>query len=104
MRLNFINSHIDYAEKQLSKKQIHSCYLEANNTLSIYQNIKDQGVIKVYSIHQGRFIIKDVHGNTSELLFNLKSNIYKVPSNELLNAPVVATFPIKKQIFTKMKE
>ena len=92
----FINSHIDYAEKQLSKKRIHSCYLEANNTLSIYQNIKDKGVIKADSIHQGRFIIKDVHGNTSELLFNLKATSYKVPSNELLNAPVVATFPYQQ--------
>lgn len=92
----FINSHIDYAEKQLSKKRIHSCYLQANNPLSIYQNIKDKGVIKVDSTHQGRFIIKDVHGNTSELLFNLKAISYKAPSNELLNAPVVATFPYQE--------
>ena len=64
--------------------------------MSIYQNIKDKGVIKADSIHQGRFIIKDVHGNTSELLFNLKATSYKVPSNELLNAPVVATFPYQQ--------
>ena len=56
----YINRHIDYAETRISKKRIHSCYLEINNPLSIYENIKNKGVINVDSTHQGIFTIKDV--------------------------------------------
>ncbi len=89
----YINSHIDYAEKQLSKKRIHSCFLEVNNPLSIYEHVENNGLIEVDSIHQGKFTIKDVYGNTSELHFILESTSYIPPTNPQISAPVVATFP-----------
>ena len=92
----YINSHIDYAEKQLSKKRIHSCYLELNNPLSIYEHVENNGVIEVDSIHQGRFTIKDVYGNTSELHFVLKASDYSPPNYPQISAPIVATFPYQK--------
>ena len=67
----YINSHIDYAENNSAKNNILA--IELNNPLSIYEHIENNGVIDVDSIHQGRFTIKDVYGNTSELHFILKS-------------------------------
>ena len=92
----YINSHIDYAEKQLSKKRIHSCFLEVNNPLSIYEHVENNGVIEVDSIHQGKFTIKDVYGNTSELHFILEATGYIPPSNPQISAPIVATFPYQE--------
>lgn len=99
----FINSHIDYAEKQLSKKRIHSCYLEANNPLSIYEHIENNGIIEVDSIHQGKFTIKDVYGNTAKLHFTLQATTYKAPSNELLSNPITAIFPYQEANIYKNK-
>ena len=92
----YINSHIDYAEKQLSKKRIHSCYLEVNNPLSIYEHVENNGVIEVDSIHQGKFTIKDVYGNTSKLHFILEATDYSPPTNPQINEPTVAIFPYQE--------
>ena len=88
----YINSHIDYAETRISKKRIHSCYLEINNPLSIYENIKNKGVINVDSTHQGIFTIKDVYGNTSELHFILEATDYLPPTKPQTYAPIAAIF------------
>mgnify|MGYP001184396330 CR=1 FL=1 len=92
----YINSHIDYAEKQLSRKRIHSCYLELNNPLSIYENVENNGVIEVDSIHQGKFTVKDVYGNTSELHFILEATEYLPITNPKTSTPIVATFPYQE--------
>ena len=99
----YINSHIDYAEKQLSKRRIHSCFLQLNNPLSIYEHIENNGVIEVDSIHKGKFIIKDVYGNTSELHFILKATPYVPPKNPQKNVQVVATFPYQEANIYKNK-
>ena len=92
----YINSHIDYAENQISKKRIHSCYTEINNLLSVYEHVENNGVISVDSIHQGKFIIKDVYGNTSELHFTLEATKYIPTKNSQKILPVVATFPYQE--------
>ena len=92
----YINSHIDYAEKQLSKKRIHSCYLEVNNNLSIYEHVEKNGVIEIDSIHHGKFTIKDVYGNTSVLNFILEATDYLPQNKPQISAPVVATFPYQE--------
>lgn len=92
----YINSHIDYAEKQLSKKRIHSCYIEVNNPLSIYEHVENNGVIEVDSIHQGKFTIKDVYGNTSELHFILENTDYLSSTNPQISTPIAATFPYQE--------
>ena len=92
----YINSHIDYAEKQLSNKRIHSCFLEVNNPLSIYEHVENNGVIDVDSTHQGKFTIKDVYGNTSELHFILKASDYIPPNNSKVSTPTSATFPYQE--------
>lgn len=88
----YINSHIDYAEKQQSKKRLHSCYLEANNQLSIYEHIENNGIITPDSVHQGKFVVKDVYGNTSVLNFTLQKTDYTTPSNDWVSPPVRDVF------------
>ena len=71
----FINSHIDFHEKQDSKKMFHKCFIEPNNKLSIYNEIDNDGIIdfKSDSILPISIKIKDVYGNQSSLSFNVKS-------------------------------
>ena len=72
----YINAHIDYAEKQKSRKKFHKCFRLPNNTLKNYKEIINNGYIKLKddSIHQIRIEVSDSYQNTSILNFNIKLN------------------------------
>ena len=70
----YINAHIDYEEKVLSKKKFHKCYRLPHNPLKNYKTILNSGYInlddnKVYHI---KFEVFDSYKNKSELSFFLK--------------------------------
>lgn len=72
----YINSHIDYEKKLRDNKKIQKTFLDPNNRLSIYKDIKDNGQLsfmedKEYDI---RFVVKDSYHNTSEALLTLKGS------------------------------
>ena len=93
----YINSHIDYAEKKLNKKNIHSCYLQENNNLSIYKIFEDKGIFKVDSVHFGEFIVKDLHSNISKIKFIFKSvNKRKTKAKKIIEFKKI-TFPYDKE-------
>ncbi len=93
---HYINSHIDYAEKQQSKKRLHSCYLEANNQLTIYEHVENKGIITPEGTHRAKFIVKDVYGNTSVLNFTLTNTSYIPPSNDVVSPPISSIFSYQK--------
>lgn len=67
----YINSHIDYAEKQESRTTFQKSFVDPNNELSIYK-IKS---FESFSINEGErkaieYLINDLAGNTSILKFN----------------------------------
>jgi len=71
----YINSHTDYDYKKNNSKWIHKSFVDPNNKLSIYKNLERDGTVtfKDDSIHQIKYIVSDVYGNTSELNFKIKS-------------------------------
>jgi len=69
----YINCHLDYSEKVSNKRKIHKCFLEPNNKLSIYDFVKNKGVINITDSVQSVVIrVKDVYENLSVLRFKVK--------------------------------
>jgi len=64
----YINAHIDYAEFIRTKARYHRTRVLPNNHLSIYQDVRNEGVVGPFSgTHQLRFVVRDHKGNTSVL-------------------------------------
>ncbi len=72
----YVNTHIDYAEKQKHNKKIQKCFLSKNNEAGIYKNVLNKGAISFTddSIHWIKYIVKDFVGNTSEIVLKIKSS------------------------------
>lgn len=69
----YINSHKDYEEFHLRKKQYQKTFKTVHNPLPIYDKLKNNGILKLmpgnsYSV---KYICSDVSGNSSSLDFNL---------------------------------
>ncbi|MBE9468778.1 MAG: M23 family metallopeptidase [Bacteroidetes bacterium] len=71
-----IKSYTDYNENIRHKNRFHKCFVQANNSISIYKKVKDRGIVNFSdnNIHKVKFIVKDVYNNTSILNFDLKSS------------------------------
>jgi hypothetical protein len=70
----YVNSYIDYEEKQLNSRLVQKTYLEPNNRLDLYQFIEENGVYdfsedREYRI---RFILEDTQANSTELFFTVQ--------------------------------
>lgn len=72
----YVNTHIDYSEKQKHNSKIQKCFLTKNNKAEIYKDVLNGGVISFTddSVHWIRYIVKDFAGNTSELILKVKSS------------------------------
>ena len=75
-----IKSYIDYEERIRKKNKIHKCFVQPNNNISIYKDVKNRGIINFTNnkIHNIKYIVKDVYGNTSTLNFTIKSTWQKI--------------------------
>ncbi|TLX71063.1 M23 family metallopeptidase [Labilibacter sediminis] len=67
----YINSHIDYAYKQTHGKRFEKCFRDPNNNLSIYNDIKNEGIIQMDSTIKVSIIAADAAANTSKLSFKI---------------------------------
>jgi hypothetical protein len=70
----FINTLIDYGRYTRKKQQIQKCFVEPMNKLSIYENLVNNGFIKIengfsYNI---KITASDFKGNTRELIIPVK--------------------------------
>jgi len=72
----YINAHIDYQEKQNSKKKFHKCFKLPNNSLKNYKEIINNGYIRLKSnsIHRVKIEVSDSYNNISNLIFNIRLN------------------------------
>ena len=70
----YIKSHIDYAEKQKSKKSIQKTYIAPNNNLSIYKSVFNNGIydFNIDTLYDIELIASDTYGNKSRLLVQAK--------------------------------
>lgn len=83
----YINTHSDYLEYRLNKQSYHKSFVSKNNKLKIYEVIEDKGRIFFDDtlVHNFKYIVKDVYGNTSTVSFKMKSEGLSGEENEVLS-------------------
>jgi len=77
----YINTHADYYELSEYKRDYHKSFINGNNQLPIYTDMKDSGRITVNALNKKQdfhYVLKDGHGNKSELKFAVQSNGKKI--------------------------
>jgi len=70
-----INSHIDYPAYLDSRISIQKSFVDPGNPLGIYSNLVNRGRIDFNDgqVHELKYIVTDVKGNTSILLFRVQA-------------------------------
>lgn len=70
----YINSHIDYGQKNCCGRTMNKLLIEPNNRLSIYKNKEKMNLPELMpdSIYTVLIEVKDIKGNQSNLKFKLK--------------------------------
>jgi murein DD-endopeptidase MepM/ murein hydrolase activator NlpD len=81
-----INSHLDYYALKTSGISIHKSFIDPGNPLQIYGEKNGRILLKDERIHQVRYTITDVAGNSSTLNFDVQrdpnSSVQKVLAKE----------------------
>jgi murein DD-endopeptidase MepM/ murein hydrolase activator NlpD len=81
-----INAHLDYPAYIASRSRIQKSFVEPGNFLTLYKDLVNNGVVNISDniIHDVKYVVKDVAGNTSNLSFRIKYNPNSVlPVKEL---------------------
>ncbi|MBN1927540.1 MAG: M23 family metallopeptidase, partial [Prolixibacteraceae bacterium] len=70
-----LNSHIDYDEYIRNKRRVHKTFVEPGNKLKIYSINKKADDFRFDDgrLHPVRIVMFDVSGNSSEIVFSVKS-------------------------------
>lgn len=70
-----INSHIDYPAYLNTGKRVQKSFVEPGNLLTLYRNLNGRGVLSFSDeeIHEVKYVVKDIAGNTSTLAFRIKN-------------------------------
>ncbi len=76
----YINSLMDYALSVTSGKKLYKTWIEPGNKLPIYETSEHNGIIEATDgkLHQLKYEIADVYGNTTSLSFKIQSKETKV--------------------------
>ena len=78
----FVNTHIDFVDKQKHNSKIQRSFIAKNNQLGIYKDVLNDGVINFNddAIHWIKYILKDYAGNTTEWVMKVQSTSKTMPS------------------------
>jgi len=78
----YVNSQMDYALAMRSGQRLYRTWLEPGNKLQIYDTVEKRGIIEATDrkLHQVKYEIADVYGNSSSLTFKVQSKEIKVNS------------------------
>jgi murein DD-endopeptidase MepM/ murein hydrolase activator NlpD len=70
-----INSHLDYPAYLTTGKKVQKSFVEPGNPLTLYRNLNGRGVFSFSDeeIHEVKYVVKDIAGNTSTLAFRIKN-------------------------------
>jgi murein DD-endopeptidase MepM/ murein hydrolase activator NlpD len=92
------NSYIDYPEFQNSGRMIQKSFIEPGNPLAIYKTSIYKGLIDMPDTftHKAEYIVKDVRGNTSTLVFGVKG------SGRVVNGKII--IPANKFYYNKSND
>lgn len=69
----YVNSHVDYTQRTLNNRTLVRTFRLPGNQLSVYDSIKDNGLIRLYQNKSRavKIILGDVEGNETEVRFNI---------------------------------
>ncbi|MBL7969326.1 MAG: M23 family metallopeptidase [Prolixibacteraceae bacterium] len=80
----YINSHIDYERAIRSGQRLYRTWLEPGNKLGIYDEVVKHAIFKAddNQVHQVKYEITDVAGNSTSLSFKIKATETKITPKE----------------------
>jgi len=80
----YINSHIDYERAIRSGQRLYRTWLEPGNKLGIYDEVVKHAIFKAddNQVHQVKYEITDVAGNSTSLSFKIKATETKTTPKE----------------------
>jgi hypothetical protein len=69
----FINSHVDYKTRIEENRTCVRSYILPGNELSVYKNVKDQGLIKLFKdvSRKVKIVLGDIEGNETMVIFDI---------------------------------
>jgi len=86
----YVNSHIDYSYYQKYHRRIQRSWIEPGNKLSNYPLLENKGKITLTDEkkHEIKYLLKDVNGNKSQLVFHVTSKSMQVAKSKKTGIPV----------------
>jgi len=86
----YINSHIDYMHYQKYHRRLQRSWIEPGNKLSNYRLLENKGKIRLSDgkVHEVKYLLKDVNGNKSQLIFQVTSKPMQVVKTKETGIPV----------------
>lgn len=77
-----INSYIDYPYFKKTKTRIQKSFKDPGNPSQIFYHLDNNGIIELKdnNIHDVKYVVKDAHGNTSELDFQIQNDANYMPT------------------------
>ncbi|WP_140937340.1 M23 family metallopeptidase [Sphingobacterium lumbrici] len=81
-----IHSYIDYPYWKTAKAKVQKSFKDPGNPIDIFKLLKNRGIIELEDdlVHDVKYVVKDVHGNCSELNFKVQN---KTTYHPKVNAP-----------------
>src|SRR5690606_37832171 len=78
-----IHSYIDYSQFKKAKVKIQKSFKDPGNPIKIFKHLTNNGIIELTDneVHQIKYVVKDVHGNRSELNFKVKNSAGYTPKS-----------------------
>lgn len=69
----YINCHIDYEQTHKNKRRVQKSFIEPNNKLTIYNDVKINGKVFFSEYdHELTYTVDDAYGNNSQIQFSVK--------------------------------
>lgn len=71
-----IHSYIDYPHWKKTKVKVQKSFKDPGNPIELFKHLENQGIIELHDqeVHDVKYVVKDVHGNCSELNFKVRNN------------------------------
>ena len=71
-----IASYIDFPHFKRTKVKVQKSFKDPGNPIELFKNLENDGIITLQddAVHDVKYVVKDVHGNCSELDFKIRNN------------------------------
>lgn len=71
-----IHSYVDYPHYRKTKVRVQKSFKDPGSPLEIFKHLNNQGIIELQdqAVHEVKYVVKDAHGNCSELNFKVRND------------------------------